>query len=196
MDSLTLDEATHTYWVGKKKFDSVTKILQDLGLARNYQGISSFYAERGKAVHRACELIDKGTLDNASLDPRVRPYVEGYRKFIRESGYQPQFWELPLYHPALGFAGTVDKLGSLNGRFGILDIKTSRSLDPAVELQLCAYAVLWIESHPDSPPAFKYALQLTDDGGYKLHTKYSEASIELWLSAITVYRWKQTHRAA
>jgi hypothetical protein len=195
MPTLTLDHATHTYWLDKKKFDSVTKILAYVGLSRNYDGISSFYAQRGTAVHKAVELVDKGTLDDATLDPRIAPYVRGYRKFVRESGYKPDSWEVPLYHDGLGFAGTIDKVGTLSGRFGILDIKTSRSLDPAVEPQLCAYTVLWNEHYPERPAEFKYALQLKDDGGYSLATKYSERSVDLWLSIMDVYRWKQRNVA-
>ncbi len=187
---LTLDERTHTYWVGNRKFVSVTTVLQDLGLARNYDGISSFYAQRGTAVHKAVELIDKETLDEAVLDPRLQGYVAGYRKFLKESGYRAEYWEKMLYSDGLGFAGTVDKLGMLGGKFGIIDIKTSTSLDPSVDAQLCAYSVLWTENNPDRPVDFKYALQLTEGGDYKLATKYSATSIELWLSVMDVYRRK------
>jgi hypothetical protein len=75
-----------------------------------------------------------------------------------------------------------------------LDIKTSRSIDPSVEPQLCAYALLWNEHHPDRPAEFKYALQLMEDGRYNLVTKYSATSVDLWLSIMTVFRWKQKRR--
>lgn len=196
-DTLRLEPSTHEYWLGKRKFDSVTHILQYLGLTNDYSNISSFYAERGTAVHKAVEFVDKGTLDDAKLDPIVRPYVAAYRRFLRESGYVPLHWEVPLHHPVLGYAGTIDKVGRLNGRPGVLDIKTSRSVDPAVELQLCAYAVLWDEHHPESPAAWKYALQLNDEGPegkYSLITKYSATSIDQWLSALDVYKWKVKNR--
>ena len=190
---LTLDEATHTYWVGTRKLPSVTTIMSDLGLSHNFSGISSFYAQRGTAVHKAVELVDKGTLDDSTLDPRLSGYVSGYRRFLRESGYGAEYWEVPLYSESLSFAGTIDKLGTLNGRFGVLDIKTSRTLDPAVELQLCAYTLLWNENRTERPAEFKYALQLTEGGDYSLTTKYSSASIDLWVSVMDVYRWKLKH---
>lgn len=196
-DILRLDEATHEYWLGKRKFDSVTHILQYLGLTNDYSNISSFYAERGTAVHKAVEYVDKGTLDDGKLDPIIRPYVAAYRRFLRESGYVPLHWEVPLHHPVLGYAGTIDKVGRLNGRPGVLDIKTARSVDPAVELQLCAYAVLWDEHHPENPAAWKYALQLNDEGPegkYSLITKYSATSIDAWLSTLDVFKWKVKNR--
>ncbi len=187
---LRFDEESHTYWVGERKLPSVTTILSEMGLSHDFSKVSSFYAQRGTAVHKAVELVDKGTLDETTLDPRIAGYVSGYRRFLRESGYQAEHWEVPLYSESLRVAGTIDKLGKLGGRFGILDIKTSRTLDPSVELQLCGYAALWNENHSDCPALFKYALQLTEGGDYSLVTKYSETSIDIWVSVVDVYRWK------
>jgi hypothetical protein len=190
--TLIFDEKSHTYWVGKVKHDSVTKIIQELGLSRDYSGISSFYAERGRAVHKAVELIDKGTLDESSVSDLVRPYVAAYRKFLEESGYRPHAWEVGLHHPVLRFAGTIDKVGYLPKiGLGIMDIKTASSVDPSVDEQLCAYDMLWTEHHPDMPAQWRYALQLTGDGKYSLITKYSDSPKEDWLSIMTVFRKKQ-----
>jgi hypothetical protein len=191
VEELYLDEATHTYWLGKTKFDSVTEILKFLGLSRCYDGISSFYSERGKAVHKAVEFVDKGTLDESSLSDLVRPYVVAYRKFLAESGYRPHAWEVPLYDSNLRFAGTIDKVGYLGDKLGILDIKTSTSIDPAVEDQLCAYRFLWDQHHADGSSQWGYALQLKEDGTYSLCTKYSDCPAEDWRSIMTVYRKKQ-----
>lgn len=196
METLTLEPTTHTYWIGKRRFDSVTQILTELHLANDYKDVPAFYAERGTAVHKAVEFVDKGTLDESKLDPAIAGYVKGYQRFVDESKYKPEFCEVSLHHDQLGFAGTVDKLGFLNGKFGVIDIKTSRSVDPAIEPQMCAYAVLWNEHHPEMPVEFKYGLQLKDDGTYALITKYSDTSIDLWLSVMDVYRWKQKRRAA
>lgn len=196
---LRLDPTTHEYWLGKRRFDSVTHILQYLGLTHDYSNVSSFYADRGTAVHKAVEFVDKGTLDDATVDPIIRPYVAAYRRFVRESGYVHSHWEVPLHHPILGYAGTIDKVGRLHGRTGILDIKTSRSVDPAVELQLCAYQVLWNEHHAQQPSQWKYALQLTDEGPegkYNLITKYSGTSVDAWLSTVDVFKWKVKNKRA
>lgn len=195
-ETFRFESAKHEYFLGKRKLDSVTQILQYLGLTNDYSNISSFYADRGTAVHKAVEFVDKGTLDDATLDPICAPYVAAYRRFLRESGYTPLYWEVPLYHGGLGFAGTIDKVGLLNGRRGILDIKTSRTLDPSVEPQLCAYQILWDEHHADELSTFKYALQLKDDGTYNLATKYAATSLELWLAIMDVYKWKVKNKRA
>lgn len=189
---LHLDEATHEYWCDGVKYDSVSKIIQTLGLSRDYSGISSFYAKRGTAVHKAVELVDKGTLDEGSVSELVRPYLSAYRKFLQESGYKPFKWEVALHHPVLRYAGTIDKVGYLPKiGLGGLDIKTASSVDAAVDDQLCAYNLLWIEHFPELPWNWRYALQLTGDGKYSLVTKYSNTPKEDWLSIMTVFRKKQ-----
>lgn len=194
---LHLDEVTHVYWFihengTKEKYDSVTKIIEFLGLSKSYQGISSFYAERGRAVHKAVELIDKGTLDEASVSDTIRPYVSAYRKFLAESGYKAHAWEIGLHHPVLRYAGTIDKVGYLGGRLGILDIKTSNgTVDAAVDDQLCAYKLLWDTEHPNDLALWRYALQLKGDGEYNLITKYTDTPAEDWKAIMKVYRKKQ-----
>jgi hypothetical protein len=142
------------------------------------------------------ELIDKGTLDESSVSDLVRPYVTAYRKFLEESGYKPHAWEVQMHHPVLRYAGTVDKVGYLPKLgLGGMDIKTATSVDPSVDEQLCAYDMLWDEHFPTLPWAWRYALQLTIDGQYKLITKYSNTPKETWLSIMTVYRIKQKRQA-
>ena len=46
-----------------------------------FDGIDSWYAERGSAVHSAIALDLAGRLDPASLDPRIAGYAEGARLF-------------------------------------------------------------------------------------------------------------------
>jgi hypothetical protein len=191
-DVLTLDSTEEFYLLGKRRFERVSRVLESLGLSRDYSGIDPFYAERGRAAHRVCELMDKGTLDESSLTDITLPYFKGYREFVKKSGYSPLAYEIKLHHDAGGFAGTIDKVGTLNGRTGILDVKTSSSVDPAVELQLCAYQLLWEASHPNQPVKFRYVLQLKTNGTYSLITKYSDAiPATYWLSIMDTFHWKQ-----
>ena len=191
---LQYDDKTHTYWDENRQYTSVTTILSYMGLSRDYSGVSSYYSERGKAVHRACEFVDKGTLDDSTLDPRLTGYVQAYRRFIQKTGYKPLHWEMPLHEPSLGFAGTIDKFGELNGRCGIIDIKTSKSLDPSTELQLCGYQVLWNSNNSENHSKFKYALQLLENGDYDLVTKWDSTSVDIWLSVLDTYKWKAKHK--
>jgi hypothetical protein len=44
--------------------------------------------------------------------------------------------------PALGFAGTIDRLAWLDGKLTLIDIKTSNNIHDSYWLQLAAYAAL------------------------------------------------------
>jgi hypothetical protein len=42
-------------------------------------------------------------------------YLDAYVKFRRETSFEPKEIELPLYHPKYFYAGTIDRIGKLNG---------------------------------------------------------------------------------
>lgn len=187
---LIVNEEEHTYRVGQLEYPSVTTILRSLDLSRAYRGVSDYYRDRGRAVHKAVELVDKGTLDEETLHETLIPYVGAYRCFVKDSGYQALCWELALYDEKVGFAGTLDKVGRLNGRLGILDIKAASSIDPAAGLQLKGYEHLWNLWNEESPCQFRYVLQLTSDGKYQLVTKFKDDVTIPWSSVMDVYLWK------
>lgn len=192
MMPLELDEKKNVYRGSDGQvYPRVTSILSALELGRSYLDIDPYYAERGRVVHRCVELIDKGTLDAGSVPTDAEPFVGAYRKFLDISGYKPWRWEISLWHEK-GFAGTLDKVGRINGRLGLIDIKCTDSVDPLVDLQLCAYAVLWNRHFRDMPLEFKYALQLKPNGEPNLVTKYTNTPIALWDSVMEVYQWKKT----
>lgn len=161
------------------QYHRISRILRTVGLSRAMYMRGSHGRDRGRAVHRAIELIHRGTLDESSLDPQILPFVNAYRDFIRDTGFSVLAYEVPL-GSIHGFAGTVDAIGRLNGRIIVLDFKTGDSLDPAVEYQTGAYEILWNENHPDQLIQGRFALQLKTNGRYKLHPmkKPAEAFLE------------------
>ena len=76
-------ESDHSYWFDGIRVPGVSEIIEGAGLtdpnAQKYY--TKFHADRGTAVHKACELYDKGILDEDSLDPEVVGYLEAYKKF-------------------------------------------------------------------------------------------------------------------
>lgn len=195
MHPLRLDEETHRYFVGEDEYEAVSKILEALELSHRFSNLDAFYSIRGRAVHSAVEMVDKSSLDRDSLDPIIRPYVDAYLLFLRQSGYTPVETEFGMYDAEFRFAGTVDKIGMLNGRLGILDVKTGQ-IDPAVDLQLSAYAYLWNKYHPDRKAEWRYALQLREDGTYNLVTKYSKTDTLIWEAVMVKFRGKPEDRIA
>lgn len=113
MPDLTLNE-NHQYFLDTRPIDGLTSTLKEGGLIRSSD---EFYMNRGTAVHLATELFDKGTLDEETVDPRIRGYLESWKRFRKDQNYQPVYIEYEIYHPQLMVASKVD-------RIPLLDIKT------------------------------------------------------------------------
>jgi hypothetical protein len=105
--------------------------------------------ELGEAVHAAIEAYVL-TGRRPEVDEEVRPFFEQFDRWAQQFGPAYEAAELTVYHPALGYAGTLDAIAVIDGVRYIVDYKTSRtSLDARgqrtkpypeqVALQLAAY---------------------------------------------------------
>ena len=184
---LNFDPATHTYTLDGVVLPSVTQILQSVGLI-NFSGISPDVLQRvadfGTAVHLATALDDVGDLDEETLDPNLWPYLTAWRCFRRDEMGLQKFFEIeqPLAHPDYGFAGTPDRIGAMI----IIDIKTSTVVPPWTGLQLAAYSVL-----ANITTARRIAVQLKGDGTYQIHEFKDRKDREIFLAALSVYKWRE-----
>jgi hypothetical protein len=189
--SLTFDAATHTYrWCGDV-VPGVTGILRPLC---NFDFVKpdvlAAAAAFGTAVHRTCELADRGILDEAALDPELAPYLAQWRKFCADHGAEWEWIEAPLYHQTMRYAGTVDRIGRVKGERCVLDIKTSASLYPMVGPQTAAYARAY---DPISGAALRrYGLRLEPDR-YELKPYTNPADWSVFCSIITLRTFCAEH---
>lgn len=183
---LTFDEATHTYTLCGIRLPSVTEITRFC--AYDYKSDRPWLAEaaasRGTAVHEACALIDYG--EEPEETPEIAGYLKAYRRFLAD--YKPE-WKL-IEHPIgsilLGYAGTLDRFGTIDGAPAILDIKTGQLHDAALSAQLTAYAELrQTETFLLPPEPALYALKLSNDGTYIL--KRVEHRLVLLNACITLH---------
>ena len=159
---LTFDEKEHIYRLGDEILPSVTEVIKGAGLAGDFMP-DPWYLQRGSLVHAASALLDRNDLDESSLDPAIAGYVQGYRNFLKETGFVPEVIEVPRFNPKLMFAGTPDRVGRLDGEGIVLDLKTGVSRPRWHRLQTAAYVLLSPE-HPEK----RAALYLAADGGYSL----------------------------
>lgn len=141
---------THQYFLDGEELPSVTHILRFM--KADMPKVDPFVLEqagdRGTRVHEACTDYDMEG-DDADIDADILPYVQAYADWKRD--YSVGDWE--LYEHALAtdtlslsgfrFAGTLDRLGWIDGRLTLVDIKTSARLDMATyTAQLSAYMYL------------------------------------------------------
>jgi hypothetical protein len=115
--------------------------------------------ELGTMVHEACEQYAlSGT--RPVVDPEVEPFLDAFdRDFLQRFSPSYQATEVAVYHPDLGYAGTLDAFLTIDGTRYIADYKTTRKVvdsrgNPTspypeeVGLQLAAYrwakhAAIW-----------------------------------------------------
>ena len=165
---LTFDEATHTYTLDGIQLPSVTEVTRFC--AYDYKSDRPWLAEaaacRGTAVHEACALIDYG--EEPEETPEIAGYLKAYRRFLAD--YKPE-WEL-IEHPMgsldVGFAGTLDRFGTIRESPLILDIKTGQLHDAALSAQMTGYYQLLQHERGGILFAELYALKLSHDGTYQL----------------------------
>jgi hypothetical protein len=198
---LDFEPQTHTYRVDGQIVPSVTRLLDEAGLTVDYTAVPYRVREharqRGLHVDSACDLYDEGDLDWASVHPECVGYVESWARFCAEEGYEPVVGQVPLYHP-LGFAGTADSFGRLNGQWVVLERKATARMSPLYGLQLAGYSQAPyaaptgggpLHPVPWGTPA-RLGVQLKRDGSY-LVVPYDDATdLSAFLGVVALARWR------
>lgn len=171
---LKLDKETHVYtdehgqvWPG------VTTLLAPI---IDYSGVPlrilEAASERGNEVHKACELYLWGVLDEDSLDPEYKPYLDGFKLFLKETQFQVELLEQIVHHPTMRYAGTLDLAGTFLHRKkevrALIDTKTTYRLMDSTGPQTWAYREARAVTHPEERYKHRYGLRLTKEGKYQL----------------------------
>lgn len=178
------DPEKHIYTLNGRRFPSVTEIVGDVVGTPMYG--TEWHIDRGSKIHRAIALYLKGTLDESSLDERIRGRVEAAKKAIKELGIVPRFFETPMFHPALKFAGMPDLYTTDDD---VMDWKSSHS--PATEIQLGGYSLLIGNENHGHRPKRCVEIVLHENGQYTPTFYKPNRCIGLFLAALTIYQWKQ-----
>jgi len=67
-------------------------------------------ADRGNAIHRACDIILTSELDWDALDPSMVHPLREFQRCVKEQGLQFASLGFKLYSKKYGYAGTMDPL--------------------------------------------------------------------------------------
>ena len=109
---IQFDPSTHVYTVNGRVVPSVTQVLREAGLVD-----PSIYppgaAERGTAVHLACQLHDENDLDESSLDPVIIPYLNAWKLFVSQNRFRATAIEQRICSLTHCYAGTLDRIGTV-----------------------------------------------------------------------------------
>lgn len=165
MAELLFFDQGHTYQLDGETIPSVSELTRFL--SREIYGSVTQYtldnaADRGTRVHKCCEALDKYGSCEASED--ISHYVKAYIAFTREHRPAWEKIEWAAHHPQGLYAGTIDRLGTVDGKRTLLDIKTSSAVQKALYgAQLNLYRLML-----DSPVDELVILHLRPDASYKL----------------------------
>ena len=176
MAELLFEESTHTYTLDGVVIPSVTEICAPITCGKYPPvGVVQQAAARGTRVHELCALYDMDALPD-EIEAELVGYVKAWAAFCRD--YKP-VWrhiELPLYgeiDPGQPFAGTVDRIGDIDGRTRVVDIKTAASLDRPAKVALCeqitGYEWLADLNDIDVYDGAGMGVQLFANGNYRVH---------------------------
>lgn len=106
--------------------------------------------KRGSAVHQLTEDYDQG-VECTLLDEYGKPkysldewsMFERYVEFTQNHKPEHHLIEQTFISSGLGFAGTIDRVCTIDGKTYVLDIKTSNGIYNSYWLQLAAYRELY-----------------------------------------------------
>lgn len=184
----------HRYYVDGIEYDGVTTIIQLEGGMPGIEFCDPWYAERGSMIHLATAFYDRGTLDESSVDERIKGFLESWKWFRDKhpSGYAPQNIELKLSDHVYRYCGTLDRLPLLDIKSGVY-----KKADLA---QIGAYYGLCQANKVDRDlymgPEARKVVYLNEDGSYPTVNQYSIKETMLardsFLSALNWHRFKNT----
>ena len=96
-------------------------------------------ASEGTLIHETVEQILLG--QSPAVHSSIQPAIEAFLKFLEEKNIQvdEDFVEKKVINFDERYAGTMDAMALIDGKLGILDIKTSQSIYRDYNLQTSAY---------------------------------------------------------
>lgn len=205
---LEFDPNSHSFTLDGLPVPNVTRILAPLYDFDPAQGYLEDARQRGIAVHEATERHDRRVAAlNPTDDPwrpdglrgyitsaTNEPYLAAWRKFLDDTGFEIHAIEEQVFSRRHRYAGILDRLGVLNGRRVVIDIKTTSAIKPLMGVQLAAYQAAVNEGCPkaDQYP-YRFVCQLRSDGSYRLAEFKDRADFTVFLALLTLANWKERH---
>lgn len=165
---LSFNEDNHEYQVNGEVIPSVSEIIRFISrevYGDVVQSVLDTAADRGTRVHKATQMLD--VVHDVECDDDIVPYVQAYVQFLREHKPTWDAIEKSFYNPEKLYAGTVDRVGTFDGKKTLVDIKTSSSLQKILYgAQLNLYRMGLAANGIEVERLV--ILHLTKDKGYKI----------------------------
>ena len=134
--------------VDMKAKPALYRFYGDVGF-ENGQRISQQSAQEGTAVHEAVERLLIG--EKAGTVPlQIAPSIYAFLDFFRKNKIEvdPAHVERRIVNQEHRYAGTIDTMATIGGKFGVLDIKTSEAVYRDYGIQTAAYMDSLVREFP------------------------------------------------
>lgn len=134
--------------VSIKNKPGLSNFLNEVG-ENGAKSISEKSAEEGTLVHQVAESIFLG--EDPDIPESIAPAMGALRSFLKakEIEVRREDVERRIFHPEHRYAGTIDLIARINGRLGVLDIKTSQAIYRDYNLQTSAYTEALLPEFPE-----------------------------------------------
>jgi hypothetical protein len=191
---LVFDEAAHVYTVDGVRLPSVTQILDPLGDLDKVAWATLEKARiRGTRVHTMIEYFETDDLDETYLDEELAGYLNSYKRFKAQTGFEPIIVEGRTWSRLHGYAGSFDLFGRIDGHYELIDTK-SGMVPKTARAQTAAYKQLGVEAGVMPRSTRRRCLDLKAND-YKLTDEYRGGDdLELFLAALTIHNWKTKNK--
>lgn len=115
------------------------KFYAELNNFAEGESVKKLSASEGTLIHETVEKIMIG--ESPIVDPSIAPSIDAFLEFIGKNNIQVdnEFVEKQVVNYDDRYAGTLDALALIDGKFGVLDIKTSQAIYRDYNLQTSAY---------------------------------------------------------
>ena len=173
----------------------VTSIIGEAGLS-DFSKVNPDVLKRsqefGKAVHLSCHLNDINDLDIGSLDLALKPCLNAWQKFKKDTGFQIESSEQIVYSEKYRYAGTYDRVGLLDGVKTLIDIKTGTTLPKTIALQTSAYLEALNEGKKrEEKVKRRLVVQLLEDGAYRMQEYKEKSDFSVFLACLNIVNFKK-----
>jgi hypothetical protein len=179
---------SHKFKLDGREVPSITGCLKEAGLIDD-SFFTQYSALRGSVVHAACHYLDENDLAPDYLDGEQAGYLDAWDLFCRQHHCKWESIERPVYSIMLQVAGIPDRIGIVDGKECVVEIKTGQ-IYPVHGIQLSMQARI---AAPDKIMD-RIAVQINNDGTYNMTTFTSRDDYKVALAAITITHWKRGNK--
>jgi hypothetical protein len=189
--NITFDESAHLYRIDGARVISVTQAFALAGWV-DTSYFKPEHAQRGHAVHRACELWVRGMLDESTVDDRIRGYLAAFVGAWKARGWELLESEKLVGSEIHGYAGTLDLVVRYGDRRAVVDIKSGAKA-PTHPYQTAAYAHAYHEQEGVVVDD-RFLLYLAKTGDWRAEQQHDQdGDMDWFLTALRSAKWKLQH---